>query len=773
MRRPIAMLGLAFVLILLGIVSYSPHRPKTYADLDREQVTVVGSVEWKEYKQTGGERTLVVSLEHVMVLKPEKVSALEQITSQSDKASNFYDFINAGFFEKNRKEHKTVQDELCLEGTEEIRGILCYLEQKSTTGEKLPKMGSLVLVEGKFRAMRQATNPGEFDAAVYYQTMGQQGRLMNGRILVQGEETDHFRERLYQLREYLGLLLDACYPEKDAAVMRAMLLGEKGLLYQDTKELYQQNGIIHILSISGLHISLLGMGFYKLLRKARIPLKAGAALSLLFMFCYGSMTGMGVSVVRAFVMFAFHMAAQMAGRTYDMLTAMAVAAVLLLLSQPLYLEHSGFLFSFCAVCGIGTVLPAAQENYLWKCRPLENFCGGIVISACTLPVYLCYYYEFPPFSVLLNLVVIPGMTVVLVSGILTVLTGVWAVAIGKIVCLPGSLILFLYEKLCALCAGLPGHTWITGCPAIWQIVFFTCLLSLAVYISPKAPKLFFWMLFMVALRVLVPLHQNEFDIHMVDVGQGDCIYVHTLDDRSFLIDGGSTDRKEVERYQILPFLKYQGTDRLEFVLVTHPDSDHMNGILEMLEDYETNGITIGTLLLPDIAEECQNENYLLLLQKAAEKGIPVHRISAGEKIRIGEVMLTCMHPQKKGSYNDTNAESVVLHLRYGQFTALFTGDLEGEGERQLLEELEKQKVSLLKVAHHGSSGATSQEFLDRIAPSVAIISCGQDNSYGHPHAETLQRLENAGAGIYVTKSCGAITVKADRKGRFGVSGYIR
>ena len=253
MRRPIAMLGLAFVLILLGIVSYSPHRPKTYADLDREQVTVVGSVEWKEYKQTGGERTLVVSLEHVMVLKPEKLSALEQIMSQSDKASNFYDFINAGFFEKNRKEHKTVQDELCLDGTEEIQGILCYLEQKSTIGEKLPKMGSLVLVEGKFRAMRQATNQGEFDAAVYYQIMGQQGRLMNGRILVQGEETDHFRERLYQLREYLGLLLDACYPEKDAAVMRAMLLGEKGLLYQDTKELYQQNGIIHILSISGVY----------------------------------------------------------------------------------------------------------------------------------------------------------------------------------------------------------------------------------------------------------------------------------------------------------------------------------------------------------------------------------------------------------------------------------------------------------------------------------------------------------------------------------------
>lgn len=774
------MLGLAFVMVLSCIVASIPHRATSYEALDGEHLVLAGTVEWKEYRKVSGEKQLTVSLEHVMVLKPEKASLLEQIMSDSDTYFKETIFANA-----DPAKDRELYQEICLEETEGINGVICYLQETAAEAKEIPQMGSLLLVEGDFLCMSHATNPGEFDMAEYYQILGQQGRLMQGVILCQGKEQDVFRESLYRIREYCGLLLDACYPEKEAAVMRAMLLGEKGLLDRELKSLYQQNGIIHILSISGLHLSVIGMGFYKLLRKLRLPGKAAAPLAVGFMFCYGTMTGMGVSIVRAFVMFTFHMTAELLGRTYDLLTALTVSAVILLMGQPLYLLHSGFLFSFGAVCGIGTLLPAAMDNLLWDHKLCHTVLSGVMVSVSTLPVYLFYYYEFPPYSILLNLMVIPCMSLVLVSGLLTLCGSCLWLPLGQFPALVGRLLLLLYEKSCEICNALPGHQMITGCPAKWQIGMFLILLVLMILQSGKLPKLLFWQGMLLALAVLTFHPAGGLEIHMLDVGQGDCICI-TEGEESILIDGGSTDQKDVDVYRIVPFLKYQGISELKAVLVTHPDSDHMNGIQGMLERYQTNGIRIGMLLLPSVRQECKNEQYSRLEELAAENEIPVHYLSAGESFRLGKAELVCLHPEKLSSYTDANEMSVVLWMQYGEFTAMFTGDLEGEGESALLSYLqtgqtgsaectlpygEGKEVTLLKVAHHGSMGATSQAFLEQIQPRVALISSGRDNRYGHPHEETLERLQTVGAQLLGTQECGEISVSY-RSGSVRVRSFL-
>ena len=519
------------------------------------------------------------------------------------------------------------------------------------------------------------------------------------------------------------------------------------------------------------------MGFHNLLRKCRVPKKLNLFVATAFMLCYGTMVGMGVSVARALVMFSFQMAAKYLGRTYDMPTALAVAALTLLLQKPFYLEHSGFLFSFGAVCAIAVLLPAATENFLWEHRALRELPAGAVLSAGTLPVYLFFYYEFPPYSILLNLLVIPCMSLVLVSGVLTLVGGAWYLPLGRAFAWPARGLLLLYEKGCEFCLRLPEHRWITGCPEGWQILLFLVILCILVYINKKLPKLVFWQIFLLALLVLTCRTPDPLEIHMVDVGQGDCILIKTPEREALLIDGGSTDRKDVDVYQIVPFLKYQGVSELKAVAVTHADSDHMNGICGMLENYQTNGIRIGMLLLPDISKESRNENYLLLETLAAQNGIPVGYLGAGKRFAIGETRLTCLHPAAGSYYADVNAGSTVLYVQYRSFTALFTGDLEGEGERQLLEEIMTEEggnlpVMLLKVAHHGSGGSTSQEFLERTSPSLALISCGRGNSYGHPHAETMRRLEDAGTVSYTTMDCGAVTVSVSRRGRLRVKGYL-
>ncbi len=755
MRRPLCLTGLAFAVVLLLGIYLMPKGAETYDKFHREQVTLLGVVEWKEQKSTKNEEVLVVSLGQVIVLNPILTDSLENLPETIRETT-------ARQMIKYCKENRA---RLCLPGAEGIEGVLCYSDEE-------PAMGSVVLMEGKFYAFSHGTNPGQFDGADYYRILGQQGRLMQAECLSESRDHSAFRERLYACRKYLSLLLHACYPEKEASVMGAMLLGERGTLDEEVKNLYQYNGIIHILAVSGLHLSVLGMGLYRLLDRLRVPKLVNIILTIIWMYCYGVMTGMGVSILRAFVMFGIKLCAPLAGRTYDMLTAMTVAALLILVRQPLYITHSGFLFSFGAICGIG-LMPEASVHLSSKNKFLKALLAGGWVSLATLPVHLCFYYEFPPWSVLLNLIVIPCMGVLLASGVAVMAAAAFLLPLGRLAAFPGIWILAFYERCCGFCMRLPGRRLITGRPTGLQTAAFLVILVLAALFAKRMKRGQFAAAVLLAVAVLTLRLPQGLTITFLDVGQGDCICLEE-GRRRFLIDGGSSDTADVDVYRIVPFLKYRGISRLDAVFVTHPDSDHENGIRGMLENYEENGIEIGMLVLPDVAGESKNETYLTLAALAESRGVPVHLIHAGERMESGALSFLCLHPAAGYANEDTNAYSTVLYLRCGQFSALFTGDLEGEGEELVTERIKgfAGHADLLKVAHHGSGNSTFEEFLRAVNPGIAVISAGRDNVYGHPHRETLERLERQGCGIWQTPESGAVTVRV-RGGRMTIEGYER
>lgn len=729
--------------------------------LDKEQIVVAGYVDWKEYRLSRNTKTAVISLSDAVILKQSQVVVLEQFLSDSD---NIPKRELLKFWKKNRLK-------LRREEAVGIQGILCYMKE-----EEIPEMGALVMVQGNYRAFTHATNPGEFDSAQYYAILGRQGRVMDGRMLTGSAAYSFFQETMYRLREYLSLLLDVCYEEQDASIMKAMLLGEKGMLDTQVKELYQMSGIIHIMAISGLHLSIIGMGCHKFFRYIRMPRVIDIILCIGLIHCYGTMTGMGSSMLRAYVMFIMHLFAEMIGRTYDLLTAMTLAALIILLQQPMYLLHSGFLFSFGAVCGIGILLPAAQQNFFGDNRLEKAILSGAVVSVATLPVYLGGYYEFPPYSVLLNLVVIPCMSFVLLGGLISLGAAACVLSLGEYAAYPVHLLLWFYEKCCLACAQMPGHIWVTGHVALWQVLLFFGILFVLVVWNNRLPKLLFWQGMLCALFVFGIRLSGGLQVTMVDVGQGDCIYLSEDNNIHLLIDGGSSDQKDVAKYQILPFLKYEGVSYLDAVIITHPDDDHINGIYDLLEEMDNTGrLTIGALYLPDVGERGRKETYHELERLAGQAGVPVRYLGYGDRLQCGKVMLTCLHPEKGWDTEETNAYSTVMHLSYGDFTALFTGDLEDAGERRVEEIIRQeealQDITLLKVAHHGSKNSTSTRFLQETAPKIALISSGRDNRYGHPHVELLERLAKQECVVYRTQRSGAVTVRVRGK-RVMVEEYV-
>ena len=678
--------------------------------------------------------------------------------------------------------------------------IQCYPAAEELPAAE-PAVGQICRVRGAVRLFSPATNPGEFDAAEYYQILGISFRLTNAVIVARGGEADRLREGLYRLRIRCLKSLDDCLDAEDAGILHAMLLGDKSSLDAEVKALYQRSGIIHILAISGLHISLIGMGLFRLLTRTGLPRYIAAVISVAVMLCYGEMCGQTASAVRAIVMFILHLGAIILGRSYDILTALALAAVLIVIEQPLYLIYSGFQLSFLAVLAIGVLLPAwglqagggrrrRPEDPPWK-PVLSALTSGVFsslsVALVTLPVYMVTYHTFPVWSVFLNVLILPVMSVLVGAGLMCMLSGLLLIPAGICFGRICHLLLFLFKQCCLQENALPGATWVTGHAEGWQIIAYYLLLAgflifryrIAQEEEKRAPReqrrRGIWLrrgisvLYLgFAIGILSFRLSPPCKITVLDVGQGDGI-VLSGGGYHFLIDGGSSSRSKLGTYVLDPYLAYEGISHLDAAILSHEDEDHMNGLLELLEDDE-DALVIDRLVLPRVAEMSRGENYGKLLTAAGEHGIPVSTIARGEELTKGALSIRCLGPPSGMATTEANEYSTILYLRFGDFTALFTGDVEGMGETALLETLERdpalaRDLTLLKVAHHGSRYTTGDAFLDRVSPEIAVISCGRDNRYGHPHAELMERLRDRGIPSCVTAERGAVTIEVSRDGR--------
>lgn len=654
----------------------------------------------------------------------------------------------------------------------ESRLIIYNNEENQTV-----KIGNRVTVTGSLEFFEPASNPGSLDQRFYYRKQGVHGYIWTDIAEVSPQTESVLKNSLYELRMRWSTYLMETAGEKYGGILSAMLLGEKSAMDAEMKELYQVNGISHILAISGLHLSIIGHGFYQLIRRGSGSYLAGGITGLVFMTLYIMMIGVSVSALRAVVMFVLRVIADMSGRIYDGLTALSLAAVLVVLWRPLSFYDGGFQLSFGAITSVLFLNPVFKRKETSKNFLYNSITANLSIQIITLPILLYHSYEFPLYSVFLNMIVVPLMSVVLLLAVLSVLFGGGMGTMGYLLIRADVLILRCYEWLCESVLELPHARIVTGQPSLWGMAIYYVCIATMMWIGYLVKNAKGRNLVLAGIVVLGGFFlylscprpsPDELEITMLDVGQGDCFFVRQ-DDVTCLIDGGSSSENQIAKYKIEPFLKYKGVDELDYIFVSHGDKDHISGVQELMER-QREGIHIKTLVLPD--KTVWDEALWELARQGDKFRVNVVVMHGGESIRKTDLRIDCLFPERESRKTIVgNESSLVLSLEYLDFDMLFTGDIENEGEEMLLKVLEKQ-YDVLKVAHHGSRNSTSEELLDAVKPKNGLVSAGENNSYGHPHKETLRRLEEEGCKMWNTAESGAVTLITDGK-KLEIKEYLK
>jgi len=263
--------------------------------------------------------------------------------------------------------------------------------------------------------------------------------------------------------------------------------------------------------------------------------------------------------------------------------------------------------------------------------------------------------------------------------------------------------------------------------------------------------------------------RGALELVVLDVGQGDAILLRSPEDRWILVDAGPrTDRFDAGARTILPYLRRRGVRGLDLLILTHADMDHVGGAPALLRGLQVRGVV-------DPGKAVGTKAFLEVLDAAQEKEVPWWAFKAGDSMNVDGVTLRVVSPEPNGGdpetrrEDDSNAASIVLELRFGDFSALLTGDAPASSEVRFLPRLLSEDVHVLKVGHHGSSTSTTQELLERVEPEVALVSVGRRNRFGHPHQAVLDRLHAKGTMIFRTDLQGILVVRARRDGTYEVS----
>lgn len=610
--------------------------------------------------------------------------------------------------------------------------------------------GQRVSVQGTTYLPAQRRNPGGFDQAMWLAQKGAHVRMYaTAGPVVLKEASFSVRALAYSVNTALGQRMDAVFGDV-SPIIRAMLLGDQSAVPDTWYGWMQDSGIVHLLAVSGLHVGLWFMLLDRLLRHLPVSPRIRWLLLAILLCGYALLTGLKDSVLRASIMLLVLQGGHVARRKVDPLTSLAFAAFSILLIRPLDLFAAGFQLSFCAVLGLILLQPAFQRLLRATKLPKasETLCATVSAQAGVLPAASIWFGNISLVGIVTNLAAVPlaGMLIPVAAAAM-VLDALWA-PLGRLFVLAAKGMASGLVLLARAAASVPFAIVRLGAFAWWTAaVYFACLLlcSSAVIWRWKNRLICMTLASLIAAGIGFAQSSHTARYVQLDVGQALSGVLH-IGSKSYVYDCGK------ENSDLTEYLNYCGAD-VEALFLSHPDSDHTGGLSEALDA----GIRIKTIYVPANATAYGSEPlYETRLLQAQSQGTQIVELSAGDVLDLNGASATVLGPeQETPPGGNTNARSLVLLVEIGEYKLLLCGDATGASESLGM------SCNVLQVGHHGGKGAAGSDFLQGASPQIALISVGYNN-YGHPNAETIERLTEAGADIYYTKESGAITVYFER-----------
>ena len=578
------------------------------------------------------------------------------------------------------------------------------------------------------------------------------------------------------LRQQAILGVTEMFPEQSGAFMNALLFGDRQQMTFEVEEQYQQFGLVHLLAISGSHIVLLMVIVYFILLRSGVTREIATVCLIFFIPIYMILAGASPSVIRASITGVLMLIAFMCSIRLSSLDALSITAICMLIFDPYLVFNIGFQFSFVGSFALLLSAPLLLESGNGVIR--NSIYISLISQLVSTPILLYHFGYYSPYSIFLNILYVPFLSLIVLPCSIIILICLPIIPfLAKSFANVLSIGLNLSNDFLSYCESLPFTRLNFGqTPILLVALYCVSIISVLMVWERRISKGMVFIfagifLFISTGHYVYPYFRESGSVTFLDVGQGDAILIRLpYDQEIYLIDTGGTIRLNKEEWQrkkhefsvgndiLIPYLQKEGIKKIDKLIVTHGDADHIGAAQELLSNITVKEVVFGRKEQEAILEKA-------VKKQALEKEVKISEVGEGESWRVNEAEFFVLAPT--GKERSENNASIVLWAKLGGITWLFTGDLEEEGEKGLVATYPDLRADVLKVAHHGSNTSSITPFLSAVQPNIAIISVGERNRYGHPHKEVIERFEKMGIEIWRTDKQGAISyVFKEERGSF-------
>jgi competence protein ComEC len=680
------------------------------------------------------------------------------------------------------------------------------------------KYGDVIRAKTRLKIPHNFNNPGGFDYKRYllFRNIRVRGFIDNPSkiALIRENRGNCFKIRIERFRTSIRNLISETAPDENGKILQTLLLGEKGEIPDVIMENFKRSGISHVLAISGLHIGIiafLSLSIIKIIMKSSEYLllrfnilKISILFAIVPVIIYAFIAGFGISTVRATIMILTFMAAILVERERDLLNVLSLAAFIILMVAPASLFDISFQLSFTAVAALLIIVPRlsglipsgdsseSMPSSTVKRKVIHTALLFIFVSLAatigTIPLIAFYFNRVSTITLLSNILIIPLIGfVVLPLGLMAVAITPVASSLAAVLFQIASFFVGIAVSMINYLGSFSFASVFVTTPTLFEIALYYLFVILVVYLIDtwnlkrtrvedaeyKQSNVVF---ILVLFGVLIASFVDIAHVHMartntgylrttvIDVGQGSSTLVEFSGGKKMLIDGGGFfgTKFDVGKYAVAPFLWHQKINKIDIVVLTHPDQDHLGGLPYILEHFDVDEVWSN-------GEYSDSDLYKQFTDILRKKHI-FHRIvrkNTPEMI-IGNTVVNILHPEfpvagKADVFgrNNFNDNSIVLKLTFGKISMLFPADITESVEMNLIRNKNNLRSNILTAPHHGSSTSSTSPFIMAVQPDIVIISCGKENIFNYPHTDVLERYKDCGAKIFRTDKNGAVIIKTD------------